>query len=56
MQGRWDVGEDKGNEGGKERRKEEEGDVSIAFHSKVYGGQEAGMWHRSNMESSLKVY
>lgn len=36
--------------GGTERwegeREEEEGDVSIAFHSKVHGGQEVGMQHR----------
>ncbi len=51
---------DKRERGGKERwegeKEEEEGDVSIAFRSKVHGGREAGMQHRSNMDSSLKVY
>ncbi len=47
---------DKGDRGERERRGEEEGDVSIAFHSKEHGGQEVGMQHRSTMDSSLKVY
>lgn len=55
MQGRWE-----GWGGQREVWEEEwEGDkedVSIAFHSKVHGGQEAGMRQRSKVDSSLKVY
>lgn len=40
-------------EGNKE---EEEGDVSVAFHSKKHGSQEVGMQHRSKTDSRLKVY
>lgn len=50
MRGKADGRETKGT-----RREEEEGDVSIAFHSKVHGGQDVGM-HRSKMDSGLKVY